>query len=71
MSIREPTIRPYEPRDEESVEGLWRSAFPNDPPWNEPREVIERKRFVQPELFLVCELGGRVIGVQVLEDPRG
>jgi ribosomal protein S18 acetylase RimI-like enzyme len=53
-------IRPYEPRDEEQVIDLW---FRCDlvVPWNNPKQDIDRKLQVNPELFLVGELGGRVV----------
>lgn len=57
-----PLVRAYEPADHDVVVELWRSVFPNDPPWSEPRDVIARKRSVQPELFLVCEVDGCVVG---------
>jgi len=41
--------------------GPLRVCFPNDPPWNDPHEVIRRKRLVQPELFLVGLLDGTVV----------
>ena len=54
-------VRAYEAADAESVTALWREIFAADPPWNEPGLVIRRKLAVQPELFLVGELGGAVI----------
>jgi len=44
------------------VVGLWREIFAGDPPWNEPDGMIDRKLGVQPELFLVAESQGRVVG---------
>lgn len=55
-------VRSYRESDRESVIELWQSVFPNDPPWSEPHDVIERKRSVQKELFLVCELDGAMVG---------
>ncbi|MGD9402935.1 MAG: hypothetical protein PVF95_11785 [bacterium] len=53
-------IRPYEPRYEKQVIDLW---FRCDlvVPWNNPRQDIERKTRVNPELFLVGEVGVRVV----------
>ncbi|MCP5149693.1 MAG: GNAT family acetyltransferase [Ectothiorhodospiraceae bacterium] len=62
MSTTAVTVRPYEGRDEEAVVALWSSVFAGDPPWNEPRAMIRRKLTVQPELFLVAERGGAVVG---------
>jgi ribosomal protein S18 acetylase RimI-like enzyme len=48
-------IRPYEPRDEESVVRLWPDGG-LVVPWNDPRRDIRRKLKVQAEMFLVaCE----------------
>ena len=58
-------VRSYEARDEADVIALWREAFPNDPPRNEPTLVIRRKLTVQPELFLVGELAGAVVAAVV------
>jgi len=55
------TIRPYDDHDEAAVVELWRICFPGDPPRNDPRRVIQRKRDVQPELFLVGLLDGKVV----------
>jgi ribosomal protein S18 acetylase RimI-like enzyme len=56
------TIRPYLAADEDDVVALWQSTFTGDPPWNEPHDVIARKRSVQADLFLVGILGERVVG---------
>jgi hypothetical protein len=58
-------VRPYEPRDEAAVVELWRDAFPDDPPWNDPARVIRRKLAIQPELFLVGQLDERIVGAVV------
>ena len=53
-------IRPYEPRDEKAVIRLWlRCGLVV--PWNNPRQDIERKLRVNPELFLVGEIRGRLV----------
>ncbi len=54
-------IRCYDECDEEQVVALWQICFPNDPPRNEPRSVIQRKLAVDPELFLVGENSGSII----------
>ena len=56
------SIRPFEARDESAVVELWQVCFPDDPPWNDPRDVIRRKTTVQPELFLVALVDDDVIG---------
>jgi ribosomal protein S18 acetylase RimI-like enzyme len=53
-------IRPYERRDEAAVIDLWvRCGLVV--PWNNPRQDIERKLRVNPDLFLVGELDGRLV----------
>lgn len=47
------TLRTFEPHDTESVVALWTECGLVRP-WNDPRRDIERKRTVQPELFLVA-----------------
>ena len=55
-------IRPYMSTDREAVVALWRSVFAGDPPWNEPNDVIERKRTVQEDLFLIGVFEAQIIG---------
>lgn len=55
-------IRPYLESDKEAVADLWREVFPDSSTWNIPEEDIERKLEVQPELFLVAEDGGEIVG---------
>jgi ribosomal protein S18 acetylase RimI-like enzyme len=55
-------VRTFGAKDRIAVVALWREVFANDPPWNEPEGVIDRKLKVQPELFLVAEAEGRLIG---------
>jgi ribosomal protein S18 acetylase RimI-like enzyme len=56
------SIKAYTESDEAGVIRLWREVFPDNPPWNDPKADIQRKVGCQPELFLVCELQGRIIG---------
>jgi hypothetical protein len=55
-------IRPFTPSDQTGVVQLWGEVFPNDPPWNDPAELIRRKLSVQPELFFVAHGNGRILG---------
>ena len=59
------TIRPYGSQDHSQVVSLWNEVFPDDPPWNEPVAVIRRKLTVQPELFLVGLVNGRVVATVI------
>jgi ribosomal protein S18 acetylase RimI-like enzyme len=54
-------IRPYLDLDEAGVIRLWREVFPDNPPWNDPKTDIQRKLDCQRELFLVGELGSRIV----------
>jgi ribosomal protein S18 acetylase RimI-like enzyme len=56
------TVRTYAEQDEAGVVALWRTVFPDNPPWNLPAEDIRRKLSVQPELFLVGERQGEIVG---------
>jgi ribosomal protein S18 acetylase RimI-like enzyme len=55
------TIRPYAEADEADVVQLWRTVFPDNPPWNVPAEDIRRKLAVQRDLFLVGQYQGQVV----------
>lgn len=57
----EPIVRSFAARDTEAVVRLW-TACGLTRPWNDPRRDIERKLTTQPELFLVMELDGEIIG---------
>ena len=54
-------IRSYRNSDHDDVVALWREAFPDDPPLNNPDQVIRRKLAVQGELFLVGERNRRIV----------
>lgn len=53
-------IRPYEDKDQRSVVDLW-TICSLVRPWNDPAKDIERKKQVQPELFLVLEVLDRIV----------
>ena len=55
-------IRPFQLPDEDAVISLWRQCGLLRP-WNDPHKDIRRKLTVQPEMFLVGELDGRIIAV--------
>jgi ribosomal protein S18 acetylase RimI-like enzyme len=62
MNPAEPqlVVRPYEPADEAAVVDLWRRCG-LVVPWNDPHRDIAMKLQVNPELFLVGTVGGRVV----------
>jgi ribosomal protein S18 acetylase RimI-like enzyme len=55
-------IRPFRPADREPLDELWTRVFPDDPTWNAPAVIIENKLKVQPELLLIGELDGTIVG---------
>lgn len=62
--MREPepiSIRPYAPPDEAAVLAVWRGCGLVRPQ-NDPKKDIARKLQVQPELFLVAERDGQIVG---------
>jgi ribosomal protein S18 acetylase RimI-like enzyme len=55
-------LRTFRASDRADVIDLWAEAFPEDPQHNVSSEMIDRKIAVQPELFLVAELDGAIVG---------
>lgn len=53
-------VREYRPADEPSVIRLWTQCGLTRP-WNDPRKDILRKLSVQPNLFLVGLIDGRIV----------
>jgi ribosomal protein S18 acetylase RimI-like enzyme len=58
-------VRSFRGPDEADVIALWKEAFPDERTWNEPAAYIARKLAVQPELFLVGQLEGRVVATVI------
>jgi ribosomal protein S18 acetylase RimI-like enzyme len=56
------SVEVYRPEFFDGVASLWEGAFPDDPPWNRAEVVIPAKQIHQPELFLVCWDGAKVLG---------
>ncbi|MDY0271847.1 MAG: GNAT family acetyltransferase [Advenella sp.] len=65
-------IRSFVQKDNDAVIRLWH-ACGLIRPWNDPQKDIERKLTTQPELFLVSEKDGVVIGSAMVgyEGHRG
>ncbi|NOX63444.1 MAG: GNAT family acetyltransferase [Chloroflexi bacterium] len=65
-------IRAYQPTDEEAVIALWEICGLTRP-WNNPKRDIERKLRVDPDLFLVGEVEGRLVAAAMAgyEGHRG
>ena len=61
MTSSAPIIRPFRVADEPAVIALWRECGLTRPQ-NDPRKDIARKLKVNPELFLVAEQSGQVVG---------
>jgi len=55
-------VRCYRPDDLRAVKTLWEEVFPNDPAWNRAEAAIPKKTAFQPELVLVAEDAGQVVG---------
>ncbi len=55
-------VRSYRPDDRDSLVSLWARVFPDDPPRNAPDRMIDNKLRVQPELLLVAEDEGALVG---------
>jgi len=54
-------IRPFHSADEPVVVALWARCGLTRP-WNDPRKDIARKLTIRPDLFLVAEIDGNVVG---------
>jgi len=65
-------IRSFQPADAEAAIALWERCGLTRP-WNDPRKDIARKLGVQPELFLVGEIDGRIVATAMAgyEGHRG
>ena len=55
-------ISPYRDDQFEGVRQLWDTVFPDDPPRNRAATAIPAKLQVQPELFIIAEEQGEVLG---------
>jgi ribosomal protein S18 acetylase RimI-like enzyme len=60
FSVDDLVIRSYRREDKDAVIDLW-FACDLVVPWNNPERDIERKLEVDPDLFLVAELGGKIV----------
>jgi ribosomal protein S18 acetylase RimI-like enzyme len=58
-------IRPFRTGDRAPLCALWSRVFPDDPPWNAPDVTIDNKLKVQPELLLVGEVAGTIVGAVI------
>lgn len=57
----QPVIRSFTLADSEAVISIW-EACDLTVPWNDPHKDIARKMKVNPELFLVAVVDGRIVG---------
>lgn len=55
-------VRVYRDEDFDQVERLWREVFPGDPARNHAANSIPLKLAHQPQLFLIAERDGAVVG---------
>lgn len=61
-------VRAFRDADEPAVTALWNRVFSYPQARNAPPKVIAAKRKVQPELFLVAERAGDVVGTTLAGD---
>ena len=57
-------IRRYRESDRPQLVALWRRAFPDDPPRNEPNRMIDAKLAVD-DLIFVADSDGAIIGAAI------
>ena len=55
------TVRPFQSSDADEVMSLWEESLPSSRPWNDPLQVICRKRHQNDDLFLVGVQDRRVV----------
>jgi ribosomal protein S18 acetylase RimI-like enzyme len=58
-------VRAFRGSDREALVALWGRVFPDDRPRNAPEVMIDNKLKVQPELLLVGELAGTLVGAVI------
>jgi len=61
MTCPDLTIRGYDHKDHDGLAMLYRLAFPDDPPWNKPEDMIASKIAFDHEGLLVGLIGGQVV----------
>jgi ribosomal protein S18 acetylase RimI-like enzyme len=61
-------VRAFRDADEPAVTRLWNEVFRDPQARNAPPRVIAQKRRVQPELFLVAERAGELVGTTLAGD---
>jgi ribosomal protein S18 acetylase RimI-like enzyme len=54
-------VRKFQERDRDSLVSLWARVFPDDPPHNEPGQVISAKLKVD-DLIFISERNGEIVG---------
>jgi ribosomal protein S18 acetylase RimI-like enzyme len=59
------SIRSFREDDRPQLVQLWGAVFPDDPPRNAPARMIDGKLAHHPELLLVAEVGGLIVGAVI------
>jgi len=59
------SIRSFREGDRPQLVQLWGAVFPDDPPRNAPARMIDGKLAHHPELLLVAEVGGLIVGAVI------
>lgn len=52
-------------RDRDEVVDLWKAVFSDDPPWNDPSRMIDRRAGRDPDLFLVARVDESLVATVV------
>ena len=58
-------VRTYQDKDKEALISLWQRVFPDDPPHNNPSQVIISKQAVDDLIFVAIE-GDSIVGAVML-----
>ena len=59
------SIRSFREGDRPQLVQLWGAVFPDDPPRNAPQRMIDGTLAHHPELLLVAEAGGLIVGAVI------
>ncbi len=59
------SVRPFREEDRRALVRLWTEVFPDDPPRNAPDRMIDGKLASHPELLLVAEAKGMIVGAVI------
>ncbi|MBC8355230.1 MAG: GNAT family acetyltransferase [Planctomycetes bacterium] len=58
-------VRQFQASDTDAVTSLWEEELPSSQPWNDPRQIICRKRQHNDKLFFVGEKDGQIVATVI------